>query len=422
MSSYVGIPNNNPTKYLGPTTLIESIVTRNRAPTGADIRQGSTGKYYPIGSLWLVGENPTTGSQGDLWWLSKIVANVAYWTQVTASLLATEEFAVQAGTTPVIPLANVVTVSGAFVSAMVSGGNNPIRTNGTTANTITIQVQPAQQIAGTDATKVGFAAFSSAAFTVDANGFVGLLGGSGAALLTLDGDSGSATPTSGAIKISGGSTGLLTTGAGSTITLSGTLAIANGGTDATSFTQTNGIVTFNGTRLVNYAGPQLSTAGVYTNTTQPAFFAFLSTPATNTTGNGTNYFLGNNSGGAVTVQSDQGSNITFVGGVLTFTVPVTGYYAFHMQFGVTGITTAMTGYNGLFHVNGGLNIASVGNPADAAAPAASNGFMTLPQSLAQKLNAGDTVTFGVVLNGGIGDTCGISNSGNTTYASGYLLC
>ncbi len=79
MASYVGISPKNPTKYLGPGIYTLSIVTRNRAPTGADIKQPSTGAYYPIGSFWVISKNPTTGSEGDLWYLSKIVANVAYW-------------------------------------------------------------------------------------------------------------------------------------------------------------------------------------------------------------------------------------------------------------------------------------------------------------------------------------------------------
>lgn len=82
MSSYVGIPTGNPTKYLGPGVAILSIVNRDRSPTGADIRQGTTGTYYPVGSFWIVSKAPTTGTEGDLWWLSKIVANVAYWVQV----------------------------------------------------------------------------------------------------------------------------------------------------------------------------------------------------------------------------------------------------------------------------------------------------------------------------------------------------
>lgn len=82
MTSFTGIPANSPTNYLGPDIAITSVVTRTREPTGADYRQPNNGKLYPFASFWLVGKNPTTGTQGDLWYLSKIVANVAYWLQI----------------------------------------------------------------------------------------------------------------------------------------------------------------------------------------------------------------------------------------------------------------------------------------------------------------------------------------------------
>jgi hypothetical protein len=58
-------------------------------------------------------------------------------------------------------------------------------------------------------------------------------------LLSLITDSGTATPTAGAITISGGTTGLTTSASGSTIDLTGTLGVPNGGTGiatATAYT------------------------------------------------------------------------------------------------------------------------------------------------------------------------------------------
>jgi hypothetical protein len=54
-------------------------------------------------------------------------------------------------------------------------GTNPVRTTGA-ASTLTINVQKSQAIAATDATKVGLSNFNSAQFTVDANGFVSVVG------------------------------------------------------------------------------------------------------------------------------------------------------------------------------------------------------------------------------------------------------
>jgi len=79
MSSYVGMTPNNPLKYLGPNNTLTTVVTRNRAPTSADVTQPETGKKYPIGGYWIVGRTPTTGIYGDLWYLATIVANVATW-------------------------------------------------------------------------------------------------------------------------------------------------------------------------------------------------------------------------------------------------------------------------------------------------------------------------------------------------------
>lgn len=84
---------------------------------------------------------------------------------------AIDSIAVQTGTSPIVPtVAGLVTINGATVAA----GTNPVRTDGTGANTMAIEVQISQAIAATDATKIGLAAFNSADFTVDANGFVSI--------------------------------------------------------------------------------------------------------------------------------------------------------------------------------------------------------------------------------------------------------
>lgn len=82
MSSLTGYSPNNPKAYTGPNVALNTVVTRNREPTGADYRQPETGKLYPFNTFWLVGKDPTTGSQGDLFYLSKIIANVAYWSKL----------------------------------------------------------------------------------------------------------------------------------------------------------------------------------------------------------------------------------------------------------------------------------------------------------------------------------------------------
>lgn len=124
--------------------------------------------------------------------------------------------AVQTGTSPVTPSSGTLTFNGATVSA----GTHPVRTDGTGAHTVALEVQTSQAIASTDATKIGLSAFDSARFTVDANGFVSTSGtGVGE---TITGDSGGAlSPTAGNWNIFGG-TGISTSGSGSTLTINST--------------------------------------------------------------------------------------------------------------------------------------------------------------------------------------------------------
>ena len=68
-----------------------------------------------------------------------------------------------------------------IVGGSGAAGTTPVQVNGA-VSTLTVNVQKAQAIAATNATNVGLAAFDSASFGVDANGFVTL---SGAALGVL---------------------------------------------------------------------------------------------------------------------------------------------------------------------------------------------------------------------------------------------
>ncbi len=89
--------------------------------------------------------------------------------------VAIEKINLQTGTTPIVPSSGAITFNGATVSA----GTHPVRTDGTGANTMALEVQISQAIASTDATKIGLSAFDSASFSVDANGFVTTAGGGG---------------------------------------------------------------------------------------------------------------------------------------------------------------------------------------------------------------------------------------------------
>jgi len=128
------------------------------------------------------------------------------------------------------PLAGLITFNGAVVAA----GTNPVRSDGTGANTYALEVQISQAIGATNATNIGLAAFNSAQFTVDPNGFVSA---SGSVPIQFTADSGTATPAAGNINILGGP-GVTTSATGSTVTINSVVFTDQGGT--TSVTADSG--------------------------------------------------------------------------------------------------------------------------------------------------------------------------------------
>lgn len=124
-----------------------------------------------------------------------------------------ERINLQTGTTPIVPSSGTITFNGAVVAA----GTNPVRTDGTGPNTMALEVQISQALAGADATKIGLSNFSSTDFAVSATGFV-TLSTTGAGK-TITGDSGGAlSPTANNWNIFGLS-GSKTSGSGSTLTV-----------------------------------------------------------------------------------------------------------------------------------------------------------------------------------------------------------
>ncbi len=105
----------------------------------------------------------------------------------------TVDAATAPGTNPVVPnVSGVVTITGGQVAAGTT--TNVIRTNSLAANTYSVQVQRASAQSSTTIGSNGVCHFSSAKFTVDANGFVGVSGtGVGQTITGTDGG-GARTP------------------------------------------------------------------------------------------------------------------------------------------------------------------------------------------------------------------------------------
>lgn len=191
-----------------------------------------------------------------------------------------------------------------------------------------------------------------------------------------------------------------------------TLPIAGGGSNATTYTSSNGIITYNGTSLVNYTGTSISSTGVYTNTNQPAFFAYLNTTINNVTGDGS----------LVTVVFDtapvnRGTCYNTSNGI--FTAPKTGTYQFNSSLTLTGLSALFTSYFSSFNQDGFFWYT---NDANTAVLRHTTTYCT-NTSMTLQLTAGQTVKVYPAVSGS-GKTVGyggVSGSTIRSFFSGYLL-
>lgn len=202
----------------------------------------------------------------------------------------------------------------------------------------------------------------------------------------------------------------------------GTVGIAGGGTNATSFATTNGVVKYDGTRLVTSSALTLSAANVLQNTAQPCFFVYLNTTSSNVTGDGTTYPVLYD-----TVLFDQASNITLnSAGKTIFTAPVTGKYLFNVTWNLVWnygagdqnvITTFVPSSGNIYRTaEWASQLTSVGST-----------FQGQSNTVILPLTASETVYFQVFLNGASAKNgtlrgLAIASTIQLNYWSGYLLC
>jgi C1q domain len=197
----------------------------------------------------------------------------------------------------------------------------------------------------------------------------------------------------------------------------GTLPIAGGGTNATSFGTSNGIVKYNGTSLIASTTALLDSSNRLTNTSQPVVYAYLNTGLSNVTGDGTNV-------SPVifdTILSQQGSAYNATTGV--FTAPVTGFYLIEAQITFSGLTALHNAGSLAVNTTSSGTPKSVFNPGALFAGSLVTNGASFSISALLNLTATNTVSIGAVVAGST-KTVGIQgeNSGEYTRLTIVLLC
>jgi len=189
------------------------------------------------------------------------------------------------------------------------------------------------------------------------------------------------------------------------------LVIAEGGTNAITMATSTGIVKYDGTSLVTSSAAKIDSSNRMTNSSQPAFFAYLSASVTNVTGDGTIYQLGT-SPNPLTVLFDRGSNFNTNG---TFTAPVTGIYFLSTYILCQNLTATM---------QTNMGILTTLSPYFSSFGGSFTGNNTLQITVLASMTAGDTAIAQVAVNNGT-KTAGVFGDGVgdlRTYFCGYLVC
>jgi hypothetical protein len=166
-------------------------------------------------------------------------------------------------------------------------------------------------------------------------------------------------------------------------------------------------LTFDGSTLT--VTGDLSVAGNYTNSAQPAFQARKSANATNATGDNTAYTMTYD-----TERFDQGSD--YNNSTYTFTAPVTGKYQFNVQVLIAGLASA--------HTYGNIDIITSNRTYFTQSPLESDvvATQTLEYSMLADMDAADTAYVTVRVSGSTKTVTVEGATDGTNHFTGYLVC
>jgi len=165
-----------------------------RRPTSTDIRHPKTGRIYSKPYFWRVrlkddGTAPDTGSEGELWYLEDITANVADWKLLIFTTGGTQIITITGDTGGAVPgdaggdmdlIGNTVANATNAKPVFFSG------TPGSFKQDLEIQLATTVSPTPVDSNDAGLASFNSNQFTIDATSGITSLIVTGKPLLLIE--------------------------------------------------------------------------------------------------------------------------------------------------------------------------------------------------------------------------------------------
>ena len=127
-----GLPlsnNRDPLSYVGPKVNIVPIQLFPREPNSGDTR-------YPIGQMIIIGRDPISGTEGDLWYLSEFDSSgQAVWLQLLtgAGSPGVDSITTDQGSPAVLPdgVGNINIIGGTGITVTGQGPGDTVTINGT---------------------------------------------------------------------------------------------------------------------------------------------------------------------------------------------------------------------------------------------------------------------------------------------------